>query len=654
MDVQGNFIQVILPLKIEWEPYYRVGGEGLFESEPVTLPCIGDRIKVKFAGKYYFGVVSAVDVQPNIDPSRIDRVAETDTGLEKVSEQEIELWRFVSQYYLCTVGEVYKAAYPSSRTEAEQVHIRAEERATLSKEKEKKLWQARIAKLCVRLDAKQKDLAKKHSDAVIERLLSEEAKIKDSLQQANLSLSALEGGQGLAQEAELATEANPTAQKAAKADPITAQGAPTAIATASETPTAQGTAKAATLPLISAFTHNKPVLLQAGFERFDIYQNIAAQTLAEGKSVLLLVSNITLAKRLQTLMEQSFGPLLLVNHSAQTSAQRRKIAETARSGKATIILSTRFGIFLPFNNLGLIIIDGEESAFYKQSDNSPHYNGRDLAIVLGKIHGAKVLLGSASPSLETIVNLQSGKFVSASPTLKTKAQHKVYLIDTSAERKKNGMIGCLSRKLIKELQKAKGNTAIIRGYEKEDELQEALRQVLLENQNIPIFTIPLAAATDLSCYQTIVLLSAEALFRADDFRSDERAYQFLFNLKQSCSYLIVQTSNSEQQVFSLSNPNALLSERKLFSLPPYTRLVDVLFPDYISPTDSRPGTLSRLLQRQGFAASDALTRPDGRLFIRVAFQRDANLGAKKETLCKAVEALCKEYKIRVQLDVDPL
>ena len=105
-----HFISVILPLKLEWEPCYK-------SPDPVE---IGERVRVTFARKEYVGVVSQTDMQPDIAPSKILQIIQVEKELEKIRAEEIELWRQVSQYYLCTIGEVYKAAYPHSKTSLEE------------------------------------------------------------------------------------------------------------------------------------------------------------------------------------------------------------------------------------------------------------------------------------------------------------------------------------------------------------------------------------------------------------------------------------------------------------------------------------------------------------------------------------------------------
>ena len=675
--METKYIQVILPLRLEWEPCYSLPEDDIFPQEQKHILKIGSRIKVKFAGRNYIAVVSALNVTPDIDISRIESVLELNTGLESVSEEEIEFWRFIASYYLCTVGEVYKAAYPASRTSSEQTRLRVEERNKRLRNKEIELWKARINRLSARLAAKDKALDKRHREDIQARLIKERKAIAKELTEAQKRLLKLSESPHAAPPLQLHSyKQNQT--------------------------------------LDEAFNLCKPVLLKSS-ERYEIYKNLVAETLSKGKNILLLVPEIALAKRLQSILEESFADTLKIHHSEETATQRRRVFETINSGKAYILLSTRSGIFLPFKNLGLIIIDSEQSPFHKQSDSSPRYNSRDAAVMLGKIHGAKVLLGSVSPSLESLLNVKTGKYSFVEDGSKNdckedgsiedsskqngkkdvskkedgskekdkeeclkedgikkgfKEENKEdseggekdnlkniavepQIIDTAAEKRKNGMLGCLSRKLIQEL--SKGKVALIRGFEKMEELNATLQQVFPgDTDRFHIFSIFEASKSDLSGYDIIALLSADALFRSEDFRSDERAFQFLNFLKSECGRVIIQTSTPKHQVFSLKSAETLLAERRQFSLPPYTRLIDVLVPE-CDKFENLTQLLSRRLQKLGFAATDAIGRSDGKALIRITLNRDSQLSAKKEALRTAVEAFRTEHKLRsnISFDVDP-
>ena len=112
---QERYIQVMLPLKLEWEPYYKLpeGMEAAF----------GDRVRVVFANAFYVGAVSAVNVNPSLEPSRILPVEALEKDLPSITPEEMAFWRKVADYYLCTVGEVYKAAYPGSKNHKSRLKL---------------------------------------------------------------------------------------------------------------------------------------------------------------------------------------------------------------------------------------------------------------------------------------------------------------------------------------------------------------------------------------------------------------------------------------------------------------------------------------------------------------------------------------------------
>ena len=128
-----QYIKVILPLKLAWEPCYRI-------SEEVRT---GARVSVTFAGRKYIGVVSETGVSPEVDPDRVLPVNAVERHMEPIGEKELALWRFMADYYLCTMGEVYKMAYPAVKTAGEEVRARAEERRELMRARTSELYRKR-------------------------------------------------------------------------------------------------------------------------------------------------------------------------------------------------------------------------------------------------------------------------------------------------------------------------------------------------------------------------------------------------------------------------------------------------------------------------------------------------------------------------------
>ena len=424
-----RYISVILPLKLEWEPCY-------WTQEAVH---VGDRVKVTFAGKEYAGVVSQTDIRPDVDPKKIRQSGSVERELGRVMREEIELWRRVADYYLCSVGEVYKAAYPSGKINMEQARAEARKKVCARREKALSAIKTRLEKLQERLKTKT-ELAGKSKDGtkVKAKYLEDIEKIKAEIiigqaaeKNAEKSLEAARAGIMIEDRTELVStvELSDAQQKAYK-------------------------------EIKEGFRTGKPVLLHGvtGSGKTEIYAKLAQEALNEGRNVLYLLPEIALSRQLEERMYGHFGERLLVFHSAESQASRRNSAEIIRNmtaGKGGYMaLCTRSGLFLPHQNLGLIIVDEEHDSSYKQDSPAPRYNGRDTALILSSIHqSCNILLGSATPSLEEIYNTSAGRhvLVELKERFHGSKDSEVELIDTRAERRKNGMCGNFSRKLIDQI-----------------------------------------------------------------------------------------------------------------------------------------------------------------------------------------------------------
>lgn len=588
-----RYIKLILPLRLEWEPCYWL-------ERDVQA---GQRVVVRFAGRRTVGVVSEVNVSPDIDEPRIQPVLDVESGLDPISPEEISLWRFIADYYLCTVGEVYKAAYPGLKTAAEESSARSQQRKEALEERTVEVWKQRISRLEARLQAKDADLAKKHGEAVRSRLESQRREIAAELQAARDRLASFSHRLDISEDWSALLAGIP-------------EEAPEPV-------------------LQQAIAAGKPVLLKSS-DRIHNYVLASAEQLRKGKNVCILVNEIALAGSLCEALKASFGELVLVHHSQMTRAAQRRINDAVRSGRPYVLVGTRSAIFVPHRDLGLIIVDNEESPFYKQSDTAPRYNARDCAVQLARIHGCSIILGSASPSLESILNARSGRYCMVDRNPDGREMHpgcKFTLIDIPAERKKNGMDGVYSRKLLEAMRWSK-RTALIRGFEKPEELGEPQADV---------FTIPQAARSDLSAYDLVAILNADALFDPADFRSDEHAFQYLERLKSICPKLMVQTRQIGHQVFSIGSAESLLEERRNFNMPPYFRLIEFRVRD-----QRIAEALGRSLEKAGFSPMPAA---EG---VRVALPRDKQLQESKRKLRKTIEAFRSTFKADVVTDVDPV
>ena len=477
------FIQVILPLRLEWEPFYyqeielsESAGDasGLF---PVTSTGsvterdkeqvrIGDRVRVNFAGKEYVGVVSMADAGKQAEEmgivDKVKPILGMAEGLEPVTKEEIELWRQIAEYYLCTVGEVYKAAYPAQKVEKEVVQARQEALKAEREEKNRTKIADKIKRLEGRAEKKAELAAKARKSESRERYLAEKEMLEGEIGLLVRELTSMVG--------ELCRT---TGSVTGYGDSVTYHQDEEPIG-GSIIETSEGTEKEISLSaaqeeayskIKEIFAKGKPALLHGvtGSGKTEIYLKLAQETLAMGKNVLYLVPEIALSRQLEDRISETF-PELLVFHSGETMSRKREVATVLRhagepaEGKGYVVLGTRSAIFLPHKNLGLVIVDEEHDTSYKQDSPAPRYNGRETAIMMAKIFGANVILGSATPSLESLYNCSVGRYglVTLNKRFYDAADSDIEIIDTIAERRKNGMIGNFSRKLIEHIGKCLG------------------------------------------------------------------------------------------------------------------------------------------------------------------------------------------------------
>lgn len=427
---------------------------------------IGDRVRVNFAGKEYVGVVSMADAGKQAEEmgivDKVKPILGMAEGLEPVTKEEIELWRQIAEYYLCTVGEVYKAAYPAQKVEKEVVQARQEALKVEREEKNRTKIADKIKRLEERAEKKAELAAKARKSESRERYLAEKEMLEGEIGLLVRELTSMVG--------ELCRT---TGSVTGYGDSVTYHQDEEPIG-GSIIETSEGTEKEISLSaaqeeayskIKEIFAKGKPALLHGvtGSGKTEIYLKLAQETLAMGKNVLYLVPEIALSRQLEDRISETF-PELLVFHSGETMSRKREVATVLRhagepaEGKGYVVLGTRSAIFLPHKNLGLVIVDEEHDTSYKQDSPAPRYNGRETAIMMAKIFGANVILGSATPSLESLYNCSVGRYglVTLNKRFYDAADSDIEIIDTIAERRKNGMIGNFSRKLIEHIGKCLG------------------------------------------------------------------------------------------------------------------------------------------------------------------------------------------------------
>lgn len=565
------FISVIIPLKINWLPVYRC-------SRQIK---VGSRVRVEFAHKLYVGVVAECDVACELPEAQVLEVAEIADGLPEVSANELKLWQFVSEYYMCSIGEVYRAAYPKERVRDEEALCR------------------RAARLAERQRVAREKLREK-LNRKLERLLRRKEKAADN-ERLGYEVEAV-----LMQLAEL-SGASVASDVRAEAG---VSGAGTGVSGAERSARAAGTVQVIEGPC-----------------RTRTYRELIKEEFASASGqVLVLAPSIA---ECELLRRELAGAEILPCYNTETGiATRREIIAAARSGKSCVIVSTRAGIWLPFSNLRLIIVERENDPYYKVQEPAPRLNARDTAIMLGQIHHSAVVLGGDALSLETSLNLACGKYLPLrtaslnSDLTPESADGRRFaellknidprdlldlqssgprIIDISQERRKKGMAGAISRIVLRTISRLSevpkrhgaGGTdsstdplqfILIRGWENEPELQATLERELPENlrKNVTIKSFAeFKRFPSLPSFCVIVVLQADALVSREDFRADEKAVQLVAELNARCCKLIVQTEIPERFGSTRSTADLLL-ERKSFNLPPYSRLIDIRISGRIS------------------------------------------------------------------------
>lgn len=193
----------------------------------------------------------------------------------------------------------------------------------------------------------------------------------------------------------------------------------------------------------------------------EVYTELIQDILDTGKQVLFLLPEIALTTQIISRLQNYFGNQISVFHSKYSMNERVEVWNNVLENKpkAQIILGARSSIFLPFSDLGLIVVDEEHEASYKQFEPSPRYNARDAAIVLSHMHKAKILLGSATPSLESYYNAKEEKygFVELNRRHGNVQLPVIELLDIKEKHRKREMKGHFSDTLIQQIQHALGD-----------------------------------------------------------------------------------------------------------------------------------------------------------------------------------------------------
>ena len=443
------FIDVILPLPLD----------GLFTySIPAPLVeqvKIGVRVLVPFGrSKTYVGIVAKThkeDVPPReIQIKDILQVLDTEPIL---LDTQLRLWQWIADYYMSPIGEVYKAALPSGLKAEDGYRPKTETyiRLTPSFRNEQALH--------VALDMLKR--APKQLKVLVDYLSFNNEISRDELLNQNNTLQAVTALQkrGILEvyEKEVGRLNHGGEPHFDKIKPLNA-------------------------PQQDAFNQiqfsflKKNVTLLHGVTssgKTEIYIHLIHQAIQQKQQVLYLLPEIALTVQIMERLQQVFGNRLGIYHSKYSDAERVEIWQKQLSQNPyDVILGARSAVFLPFQRLGLVIVDEEHETSYKQQDPMPRYHARSAAIVLAQLFKAKTLLGTATPSLETYYNAMSGKYGLVELTQRYKGIElpEIQIVDIKDLQHRKMMNGPFSPLLLAKVREAleRGEQAILfqnrRGY----------------------------------------------------------------------------------------------------------------------------------------------------------------------------------------------
>ena len=190
-----------------------------------------------------------------------------------------------------------------------------------------------------------------------------------------------------------------------------------------------------------------------GSGKTQVYIEAITHVLKKGKNALVLVPEISLTPQFVYRFRQAFGKDVAVMHSRMSVGERYDAWRLLLAGEYRVVVGVRSAVFAPVRNLGIIVVDEEQEGSYKQSDMHPRYNGRDVAVMRGWFEGAPVLLGSATPSLESWQNALSGKYalLRLDERIDDARLPEIRMVDMTEERKQRGTQGAFSHALIEAI-----------------------------------------------------------------------------------------------------------------------------------------------------------------------------------------------------------
>jgi primosomal protein N' (replication factor Y) len=502
MNMQ-DFINVILPIPIEKLFTYKVTRE----EAKVLRP--GMRVAVPFGkSKIYTALVFEIhNTAPTVyEAKEIDQILD-DRPL--VTNIQLKFWQWLAQYYMCSIGEVFRSAVPSALLLESETLILRNDSANVEEndllDDEFMVFEALQHQSILRVREISDILDKKNIIPVLNRLLQKniiflkeevyeqyKPKLVRYVQlgkkyRSEENLEALLNGLARAPKQSQVVlslfQIQAVTKKPVKVGDLEKAGnsSSSIIKTLidkgileeqfirtdrvvyeeeGETETLKSLndyQKAAFGDIKKSYKDNKVVLLHGvtSSGKTEVYVKLIEEYVSQGRQALYLLPEIALTTQLISRLQAYFGEKVAVYHSKYNVQERVEVWNNVLENKqvAQIVIGARSALFLPFKDLGLVIVDEEHESSFKQYDPAPRYHARDAAIVLGNLHGSHILLGSATPSVESFYNVKVGKYGYAHIERRygNVLMPDMELVDIKEQSRKKRMKGHFSERLLEEI-----------------------------------------------------------------------------------------------------------------------------------------------------------------------------------------------------------
>lgn len=470
-----KYVDVILPLPLPGLFTYSIP-EGM-EGKVV----FGKRLLVPLgkSKKYIAMAVKTHDVKPAFDVKPIEQVLDEEPTL---LPQQYRLWSWIGEYYMSPLGDVYNAAFPAGLKSTEKfkpkMELYVELASTYRNPQALRVAISMMARAVKQSKVFMTFLQLSHWDRLLEDELDENGLMREDLYGLNATSDKC---------SDSSAEVPSFVEKVTKEELMNESHSTSAIVktlidkgflftyelevgrlnTSGEAHFDQ--IKPLSMPQQDAYNQilmqmmKKNVVLLHGVTssgKTEVYIHLIKQALDEHKQVLYLLPEIALTVQIMERLHRVFGDRLGIYHSKYSDAERVEIWQKQMSGHPyDVILGARSAVFLPFQNLGLVIIDEEHETSFKQQDPAPRYHARSAAIMLASMYGAKTLLGTATPSMESYYNAQQGKY--GLVEMKTRYQGiqlpEIQVVDVKDLKHRKMMKGAYSPQLLAAVREALEN-----------------------------------------------------------------------------------------------------------------------------------------------------------------------------------------------------